>query len=145
MAESNVSPLYLPEGEREKLAAEAEKAYPGECCGLLVGAIDGEGYRVAWTEACRNLRQSERDDRFELDPRDFLRVDKAAREAGLEVIGVYHSHPDHAPRPSRFDAAAAHPGFAYVIVAVRSGRAAGMRSWLLDLDGGFDEQPILFL
>lgn len=143
MAESNVLPLYLPSSERVKMAAEAEEAYPGECCGLLVGVLDGEGYRVVRAEACRNLRQGERDDRFELDPKDFLRVDSAAREEGLEVIGVYHSHPDHAPRPSRFDAAAAHPGFAYLIVAVRSGKAAGMRSWLLDFDGSFEEQPIL--
>lgn len=143
MAGTNILPLYLPRSEREKVAAEAEKAYPGECCGLLVGAIDDGGYRVARAEPCRNLRQGERDDRFELDPRDFLRVDKAAREEGLEVIGVYHSHPDHAPRPSRFDAAAAFPGFAYLIVAARSGKAAGMRSWLLDPDGGFEEQLVL--
>lgn len=143
MAVSNILPLFLPDSERAQMIARSERAYPGECCGLLVGRLDGSGYQVARAAACRNLRQGERDDRFELDPKDFLRVDREAREEGLEVIGVYHSHPDHAPRPSRFDAAAAHPGYAYLIVAVRSGKAAGMRSWLLDPEGAFDEQVIV--
>lgn len=140
--------LLLPPSQRERIARHGEEAYPGECCGLLVGTLrpgrDGEGdtYVVARAEPCRNLRAGEANDRFELDPQDFLRVDADAQRDGLEVIGVYHSHPDHAPRPSRFDAAGAFPGFAYLIVAVRSGRAAGMRSWLLAPDGAFVEQVI---
>jgi len=135
--------LYLSERSMEIIRREGEKSYPGECCGLLVGKIEGESYRVAWVHPCRNLRQGEADDRFEVDPKDYLEADRRAREQGLEVIGAYHSHPDHAPRPSRFDAAAAFPGFAYVIVAVRQGRAAGMRSWLYFGEEGYREQVIV--
>lgn len=132
----------LSQGEQEKVAVHAEATYPGECCGLLVGKLQGDDYVIERAEVCRNLREGDRNDRFEVDPQDFLAVDARARKEGLEVLGVYHSHPDHAPRPSRFDAQAAFPGFAYLIVAVRSGKAAGMRSWLLEAEGGFVEQPI---
>lgn len=135
--------LVLPESERTRMAAHAESAYPGECCGLLVGTLDQETYTVARAEPCGNLREGDRDDRFEVDPKDYLRIDGEARRDGFEVIGVYHSHPDHAPRPSRFDAQVAFPGFAYLIVAVRSGSATGMRSWLLESDAAFVEQDIL--
>lgn len=68
-------------------------------------------------------------DRYEVDPQDFLRADRLARERGLEVIGAYHSHPDHPPSPSRVDAEEAIDGFIYVIVAVKMGQATEMRSW----------------
>jgi len=135
--------LRLPQAALEQIRADGERAYPGECCGLLVGTMDPATYDVVRAEPCTNLREGEADDRFELDPKDYLDVDRRARNDGLEIIGVYHSHPDHAPRPSRFDAEAAFPGFAYVIVAVRSGKAAGMRSWLLDDSGAFREQVIV--
>lgn len=135
--------LSMPEKARSLIRAEGERAYPGECCGLLVGSLDAHTYKVVRAEPCKNLREGEADDRFELDPKDYLKVDKRARDEGLEIVGVYHSHPDHAPRPSRFDHEAAFPGFAYVIVAVRSGKAAGMRSWLLDDAGVFQEQLIV--
>lgn len=138
-----VPALSLPEKARAHIREDGERAYPGECCGLLVGTMDAQTYRVVRAERCANLREGEADDRYELDPKDYLEVDKRAREDGLEIIGIYHSHPDHAPRPSRFDAEAAFPGYAYVIVAVRSGKAAGMRSWLLDESGAFKEQPIV--
>ncbi len=134
--------LILPEAERIRMRAHGEAAYPGECCGLLVGRLDGAAYTVVRAEPCRNLREGDRDDRFEVEPKDYLRIDEEARRDGCEVIGVYHSHPDHAPRPSRFDAQVAFPGFAYIIIAVRSGQAAGMRSWLLEGDGSFVEQVI---
>jgi len=134
--------LHLPQTERLKIEAHAETVYPGECCGLLVGRLEGAEYFIRRAEPCRNLREGDANDRFEVDPHDYLRIDKAASQDGLEVIGVYHSHPDHAPRPSRFDAQVAFPGFAYLIVAVRSGSVAGMRSWLLESDGAFVEQVI---
>lgn len=135
--------LYLPQSAIEVIRREGEKAYPAECCGLLIGSITGDAYRVVRVHPCRNLRQEEADDRFEIDPKDYLEADRLARSEGLEVIGAYHSHPDHAPRPSRFDAAAAFSGFAYVIVAVRQGKAAGMRSWLYFGDEGYREQVIV--
>ena len=138
-----VSALSLPKEARARIREDGERAYPGECCGLLVGTVDGRAYKVVRAESCANLRAGQADDRFELDPKDYLEVDRRARAEGLEIIGVYHSHPDHAPRPSRFDQEAAFPGFAYVIVAVRTGKAAGMRSWLLDDEGAFREQPIV--
>ena len=89
------------------------------------------------------MRAGEADDRYEIDPHDFLRADRLAGEQGLEVIGAYHSHPDLPPVPSPVDAQEAFGGFAYVIVEVRKGRAAEMRSWLFFDDEGFREQTIV--
>ena len=138
--------IELPESGDQRIRREGEKAYPGECCGLLIGRVTGREtsrFHVVSAFPCRNVRGGEADDRFEIDPQDFLRADRLAREQGLEVIGCYHSHPDNPPSPSHVDAQAAFGGFAYVIVEVQNGRAAGMRSWLYLGEEGFRVQPIV--
>lgn len=111
----------------------AEATYPHECCGVLVGRTDGG--RIA-VEAHRtgNLNTVRAHDRFELDPRDYMRIDREAHTRGLDIIGIYHSHPDHPAQPSATDLAAAWEGYSYVIVSVRKGVAGDFHSF--ELHGG---------
>lgn len=122
--------LWLAEGVEDTLRRAARAAYPREACGLLLGRRRGTLARVARATVARNL--AGKPDRFEVHPEDHLAAELAARAAGLELVGVWHSHPDRAPRPSRRDAAAALAGWSYAIVSVEDGRDAALASFFFD-------------
>lgn len=122
--------IVIPRAVMEQIRQHAEEAYPHECCGLFVGVIDPDGTRrVIRAERARNTNTERAHDRFELDPDDFLRIDQAARADGYEVIGCYHSHPDHPAEPSQYDAERAFPAFSYLIVSVQNGKSTDAYSW----------------
>src|SRR5262249_24429141 len=90
-----------------------------------------------------NRREESRHNRYLIAPEQFLTADRAARGAGLEVIGFFHSHPDHPPRPSAFDLEHAWPYYSYLIVSVRRGEAGEARSWRLAEDRSrFEEEKV---
>jgi proteasome lid subunit RPN8/RPN11 len=123
-----------------------EADYPHEACGLLLGALDDDGAkRVDEAVALANAREeSARHHRFVIRPEDLLREEKRAREQGKDIVGIYHSHPDHPDEPSRYDLENAWPVYSYVIVSVREGRAASLRSWELGADRSrFEPEPIV--
>jgi proteasome lid subunit RPN8/RPN11 len=134
------------------IAEHAEQAYPDECVGLLFGTLAGGGVKHVQTaypvenrwsgqvQLAESDNPESRRDRFYLDPRDYLRADREARAAGLEIIGCYHSHPDHPAVPSERDRIGAQgvgggPSFAFVIQSVVGAHATELASWLL-LDAG---------
>lgn len=123
--------LTITPAIRAFIESHGVEAYPHECCGVLIGRIEGDS-RVA-LEAARtgNLNVQRAHDRFELDPKDYMRADLEARKRGLDIIGVYHSHPDHPARPSETDLAAAWEGYSYVIVAVNKGQPGDFHSFEL--------------
>jgi len=123
--------LQLPSALREQLEAFARAGYPDEACGLLIGRTAGGAVRIERLTSARNLNRTRARDRYELDPRDFLAADREARSAGLEIVGIWHTHPDHPARPSETDRAAAWTGYSYVIVSVSARDVAEMRSWRL--------------
>jgi len=127
-----------------------ERDYPSECCGVLLGKAQGEVKLVAEVVALKNLRrepsraqeflpvddparETERN-RFLVDPLEQLRVEKEARARSLEVLGYYHSHPDHPARPSAYDREHAWPWYSYVIVSVEQGIAKDLTCWVLAED-----------
>jgi proteasome lid subunit RPN8/RPN11 len=118
--------LTLPERHLEAIRRRARRAYPAECCGLLLGAAGAEGARVVAALPARNLDPAPGRGYF-IDPRALLRGHRAARRHRLEVVGYYHSHPDAPPAPSRRDAAEALPGASYLIVAVAAGEPGASR------------------
>ena len=122
----------------EQLRRHGEETYPHECCGVLVGEIDGNGVKaVGAAVRCANQRTDALHDRYLIDPRELLRVQRQARENGQDIIGFYHSHPDHPARWSQTDLAEAHwTGCSYVITSVINGAARDTNSFNLD---GFDE------
>ena len=124
--------LRLQKRAAEEISRHAQADYPHECCGLLVGQRDAEGWRVDYARPARNLNTERARDRYLLDSRDFMRIDREAREGGLDIVGVYHSHPDHPARASETDRENAWPAFAYLIVGVRQGQAEEWRVWEYD-------------
>ena len=128
--------ISLAPGVDEAIRAHGAETYPNECCGALVGR-DG---RVDWTIALPNTTEEGPRRRFMVRPQDYKEAEKRASEMGAELLGFYHSHPDHPARPSQFDLDHAWPNFAYVIVSVMSGAARHMTVWFLKEDrSSFDE------
>jgi proteasome lid subunit RPN8/RPN11 len=110
---------------------------------LIGGALDGDRKVAVQLVPLGNQRTDSARNRYLIDPASFRRAQERLERDGLDVIGVYHSHPDHEPEPSAFDREHAWPWLSYVIVAVGRGRAGNMRSWVLTDDrAGFDEEPI---
>ena len=130
-------------GDMEAIRRHGEAAYPEECCGFLLGRTGGASTAVERVVPVDNERQDSRHNRFLIHPETVLAAHKEARALGLDVVGYYHSHPDHPAQPSEFDREHAWPGLSYVIVAVRSGKAEEARSWRLSDDRErFEEEEI---
>lgn len=123
--------LLFPVALFVRMAELAAAAYPYEGCGVLVGSLGHELVTVVQVVEGHNLVQDRRRDRYELDPRDIITAERDARESGLEVIGFYHSHPDHPARPSQFDTERAWPGYHYVVISVNGGRLGEATAWRL--------------
>ena len=126
---------------RERLRALAALAYPDEGCGVLIGSIDAAGEtRVTEATPGRNLRRDRTRDRYELDPGSILAAERSARERGMDVVGFWHSHPDHPAEPSQFDTERAWAEYVYVIVRSGMEGAGEARAWRLEAEGaGFTE------
>src|SRR3982751_4226492 len=112
------------------IRAHGQETYPNECCGALIGR-DGV---VTETLALPNMTDEGPRTRFRVTPQDYRAAEKRAGELGAELLGFYHSHPDHPARPSQYDLDHAWPTFAYIIVAVADGVAKEMTEWYLQED-----------
>ncbi len=123
--------VYLPASVRIQLESWVEAGYPLETCGLLIGKQDGSQVQVMRAVSARNLNTERAHDRYELAPEDLLAADETAQAEGLEIVGIWHSHPDHPARPSETDRVQAWQGWSYVILSVYQGRVAELRSWRL--------------
>ena len=133
--------LHLPQTLGESLNAFVRQGYPRETCGLLLGVRRGDEHVVTQVRRARNLNVERAEDRYELDPDDFLAADREARAAGLDIVGIWHSHPDHPARPSATDRDGAWPGWSYLIVSVGREGVGEIRSWRLN-GGDFEEEKI---
>jgi proteasome lid subunit RPN8/RPN11 len=108
-----------------------ESTYPHECCGFLLGRAEENRRVVVQTRRAQNQRDDSPQNRYQISPQEYIRADRAAREAGMDIVGFYHSHPDHPARPSQFDLDNAWPELAYVIVGVNQGKASETTAWML--------------
>jgi proteasome lid subunit RPN8/RPN11 len=117
----------------ERLRRHGEETYPHECCGVLVGEFDEEGGKVVRTLVqCGNTRTDSPANRYHISPSDLVRIQREALLAGHDILGFYHSHPDHPAQWSATDLAEAHwTGCSYVITSVENGRADFTNSFLL--------------
>jgi proteasome lid subunit RPN8/RPN11 len=116
----------------EEIRREGERAYPAECCGVLGGRVSNIK-QVLRTVPVAN-RRTDDPHRYLISPDDLLRITSEFRGSSLEVLGYYHSHPDHEAEPSAFDSEHAWPWYSYVIVRVDQGRATELTSWVLEED-----------
>ena len=154
--------LKVSKQNLESIRVHGARDYPSECCGMMLGTANGDRKEVREVVALANLRhdpkraqdllplenpgrESERN-RFLIDPLEQLKVEKDARARGLDVLGYYHSHPDHPARPSTYDRDHAWPWYSYVIVSVERGEAKSLTSWVLAEDRSeFQEEPVEIL
>lgn len=115
-----------------RIHAYLEGTYPNEGSGLLFGRRSGDEDVIAWFSAINTGANVGLKDWFELDPQAMLWADTDARKAGLSMLGIVHSHPNHPARPSPRDLERAWPGFTYLICSVREGKAAEWTCWTVD-------------
>ena len=116
----------------DEIRREGERAYPAECCGVLAGR-PGEVKEVLRLVPVKN-RRTDDPHRYLIAPDDLRRIEGELRSSGLEVLGCYHSHPDHPAAPSAFDTDQAWPWYSYIIVRVDRAGAAELTSWVLNDD-----------
>ena len=140
----------------------AERIYPEECCGLLLGQRCGDAKTLievlptenSWDDEAADAFQaiegsaqleSSKRSRFSIAPVVMLKAQKDARARNLDIIGIFHSHPDHPAVPSEFDRAIAWQQYSYIIVSVQQGKACDLKSWSLDDNHQFQPEDILIV
>ena len=129
--------LKITKSEWVNLRQHGEETYPHECCGVLLGRIDDHGIkRVHITVRCTNQRSDSPHNRYVIDPLELVRVQRQARDRDLDIVGFYHSHPQHPARWSSTDLEEAYwPGCSYVITSVMNGIATETNSFELTAEG----------
>jgi len=111
--------------------AHGERTFPEECCGILLGVTEGKDHIILESQELDNLQDENRKRRFYITPGQYRAAEREAAARKLELLGFYHSHPDHPAIPSAFDTEHALPWFTYIIVSVRAGRAGDVTAWIL--------------
>ena|ERR1700712_1136952 len=134
-------PLY------EQLRAHGEETYPHECCGIMLGKAAEDGLEVVALIRAGNTRTDSAHNRYNIAPVELVKAQREGRKAGLDIVGFYHSHPDHPAQWSQTDFAEAHWfGCAYVITATAKGKAEISNSFFLagtsEEDKAFELQAI---
>ena len=133
--------IEFEKSAKDQMVAIGEKGFPHEICGLMFGKV-GDIRLVTEVFECGNLNKLKPETRYDMDPKDYLKGEALARQKGLDVIGIFHSHPDHPDKASETDRQAAWPGFSYIIMSIQKGKFASMRSWVLNTQEQFDEEPV---
>ncbi len=137
-------PVTLTTAQRQTIDQHAEATYPDECCGVILGRQEN-GKRVVeqLIEIENQWDEQERRKRFLITPQQYMRAEKQAREAELDLLGFYHSHPDAPARPSEFDREHAWPFYSYLIAGVDAGTTVDLTAWqLLDDRSGYEQVEI---
>jgi len=152
--------LKLQNHHLQGIQTHAESTYPEECCGLLLGKLSGDVKTLIevlptkndWdNEAAEGFSKidalgqqpSSKGSRFSIAPAVMLKAQKDARDRKLDIIGVYHSHPDHAAIPSEFDRLIAWQQYSYIIVSVQQGKACDLKSWVLNEEHQFQPEEMI--
>jgi proteasome lid subunit RPN8/RPN11 len=137
--------IQLSAIHRSEIAAHGERDYPYECCGLLLGSFTADGLKViSEIYPISNAREDQaKRTRFLIRPEELMQGERSAAAQGLDVVGFYHSHPDHPAVPSQYDLEHAWPLYSYIVVSVKAGAAQDLRSWEMQADRArFNEEEI---
>jgi len=133
--------IIEPKAKRS-MAADAVNTFPDECCGFLFGIEKGNDRFITDILIVNNAKEGDKKRRFEISAKDYLKAERYADENGLQLLGIYHSHPNHPAIPSEHDRIAAQPWFSYVIVSVLEKKLGRIRSWRLNEEQQFEEEQI---
>ena len=134
--------ILIEQKPLDEMYKDALQSFPDECCGFLFGNEIGEERTVARVLVVNNSKEGDKRRRFEISSKDYLNAERFADENGLQLLGVYHSHPNHPAVPSEHDRVAAQPFFSYIIISVKENEIDGIRSWQLNEQFQFEEEKI---
>ncbi len=134
--------LHLSEKIQQEIYSDAQRTFPDECCGFLLGEEQGEKRLITEIKVIHNARESNRKRRFKITSQDYLKAERYAEQNQLALLGVYHSHPNHPSVPSEHDRASAQPYFSYLIIAVKKREFVSLQSWRLNENFRFEEEQI---
>jgi proteasome lid subunit RPN8/RPN11 len=129
---------------RQQMIQDAIQTFPDECCGFFFGFEKGAERTVYRILPVNNSKPGDKRRRFEVSPQDYLKAEQYADQHNLQLLGVYHSHPNHPAIPSDQDRIAAQPFFSYIIISIKERKFNHMRSWLLNDAGSFEEESIRY-
>ena len=118
----------------QAMVLHAEQTYPNECCGAMLGHIEGDKKRVSEVIALENASTGEQRQHYELRPQDLMSAERAARQRGLDLIGIFHSHPDCDAYFSETDLRNSCPWFSFIVLSIKNGRFDHANSFLPDSD-----------
>lgn len=128
----------------EQIIEHARDSYPNECCGIMIGS-NMKGKKIIYTHRAENTNTDRARDRYIISPTEIFLMDREARSQGLDIIGFYHSHPDHPSAPSATDREWGQPNYSYMIVSVNGAKEAEARCWTFDDNAPFKEEKIEIL
>lgn len=136
--------MRIPKALLERIHSHARQTYPEECCGVLLGRVNDSERIVTDVLETENSEEHLKERRFLITSEAYLHANKIARARGLEILGFYHSHPDHPARPSQYDQEHAWAWFSYLITCVENGEPKESTAWILKEDrSGFDEDKVI--
>lgn len=126
----------------QTMLSDALNTYPDECCGFFFGTEHEGVKKITDCVVVNNAKEGDKRRRFVITAKDYMLAERFADENNLQLLGVYHSHPDHTAIPSEHDRIAAQPFFSYIIISVMQGKEAETKSWILNDEQQFEEESI---
>lgn len=134
--------LLLHPDAKAVIESDARACFPDECCGFFYGRKDGAQRIVTQAQPVVNAKEGDKRRRFEIHPIDYMKAERYAIENGLDLLGVYHSHPLHPAIPSEHDRVVALPEFSYIIASVHPDGVNDITSWRLNEARQFDPEAV---
>lgn len=135
--------LLIKQTVKKVMITDALQSFPDECCGFFFGEETGEDRMISEAMPVTNTKDGDKRRRFEISPIDYLKAEQYADEHQLQLLGVYHSHPNHPAIPSEEDRIAAQHYFSYSIISILHNEFADLRSWRLNDQRQFTEEEVL--
>ncbi|MHA2249049.1 MAG: Mov34/MPN/PAD-1 family protein [Candidatus Kariarchaeaceae archaeon] len=134
--------LNISNEEIEKIKAHGEETFPEECCGVIIANTNNLQYIIE-SRPMRNTNAGSRNTRYNIDPLDLIKLEDELDRKNQTMLGIYHSHPNHPAKPSKFDLEHAWPNLSYIVLSVKDGKSIECTAWRLDKTRtSFEEESI---
>lgn len=134
--------ISISKAAADLITKDGEQTFPDECCGFLFGKEEHNQRSITLAQEVHNNKEGDKRRRFQINPLDYMKAERFALENNLQLLGVYHSHPQHPAIPSEHDRVVAMPFFSYVIISVLDGKLDDFRSYRLNDDKQFEEEKV---
>ena len=136
--------IIIESQAKQLMTADAVKTFPDECCGFLFGLEKKDDRVITDILIVNNAKEGDKKRRFEISAKDYMRAEQYADENNFQLLGIYHSHPNHPAIPSEHDRIAAQPWFSYIIISIINKDIDAIRSWRLNENVQFEEENFFY-